>query len=112
MDRLGIPIARLRRIGAAFWIALLLVAGGQATLLHGLAHSLDRIAPQEQLPPEPACDLCLAAAPFTGALPSEPPAFHPAAFGAPLHAAAAPASAHAPPRVHFRSRAPPAALHA
>ena len=100
----------LRRIGAALGLALLLAAGGQATLLHGLAHSLDRIAPQEQLPPEPACDSCVAAAPFNGALPSAPAALPASAFTAPLHAAAAPGAVHAPLRVFFRSRAPPAVL--
>jgi hypothetical protein len=99
----------LRRLGFALWLALALVAGQHAALLHELGHATEQLSHQQDSKPAPlTCDKHFTSAQFVGATSQGvaiPPvdceplaiAFHEAPAGA----------RHAPA---YRSQAPPALL--
>jgi hypothetical protein len=100
----------LRRAFAAFWFALLLF-GQQAAALHAVAHAAECLAHREDsTPAQVACDQCLLGAQLSSALGTAIPQLPDVdAYSTPDPLVwQQPAPAQAP--VHFRSRAPPAAL--
>jgi len=100
-----------RRLGFSLWLALALVAGQHAALLHDLGHATERLATSGKSNVPPAkCDLHFACSQIAGGLGAT-------AFVAVFVPAAPPrARAHAvtvaslAPRLAFRSQAPPADL--
>lgn len=102
----------MRRLATALWLALALLLGQQGAALHALEHAGDRHAPEQQVPPESGCDLCVATAPLTGAVAATAPNV-PVVSAAPPRAVA-PTTREAPAAatVYFHSRAPPQSLHA
>jgi hypothetical protein len=104
-------MTRLRRLASAFWLALALVVGQQASALHDLGHATERLASSKDSTSAPhACGQCFVCSGLSsGAAPSLP------AFHAPQASSAAPAQvdpqcASTPARLAFRSRAPPTLL--
>jgi len=98
-----------RRLGFALWLALALVAGQHAALLHDLGHAAESLAQKHDGKPQPAkCDKHIALAQFAGAASAaleilavecDAAGFSPPESGAP------------PARVlAYRSQAPPALL--
>lgn len=57
----------LRRLGFALWLALALVAGQHAALLHDLGHAADLAQKQDSKPGQTKCEKCFAFAQLTGA---------------------------------------------
>jgi len=99
----------MRHFASSLWLALALVLGQHAALLHDFGHALKRIqssTQQDQHPGSDTCDKCSLYAPFTGAAGAyvAAVALAPAAFVAALFAFTP-----APSRtvVSSRSRAPP-----
>ena len=101
----------VRRLFAAFWLALALLVGQQAAALHDLAHATEQIGQKKPgSPAHHACDQCFLSAQLAGAI---------GATIATLPAVAAaivrldlPFTEAAPgaPRFAFLSRAPPTLL--
>ena len=89
---------QLRRLLAAFWIALALVVGQQAAVRHDLLHASAHHS----------CDQCFLSAQLSGAVDATIPALPvvpmPLAVSSRIDDRLAPSA----PRVPFRSRAPPA----
>jgi hypothetical protein len=57
-----------RRFGFALWLALALVAGQHAALLHDLGHAAESLAQKHDGKPQPAkCDKHIALSQFAGA---------------------------------------------
>jgi len=57
----------LRRLGFAFSLALALVAGQQAALLHDLGHAVEKIADQDSKPASSKCEKHFASSQLVGA---------------------------------------------
>jgi len=55
-----------RHFGFALWLALLLVVGQQAGLLHGLTHANEQLTHKPGTPAKVACDQCFACAQLSG----------------------------------------------
>ena len=60
------PLSGLRRILFASWLALAIVLGQQAVVLHDIAHATGH--KQESTPGKTACDKCFACAELSGAM--------------------------------------------
>ncbi|MBC8023368.1 MAG: hypothetical protein H7Y14_09635 [Burkholderiales bacterium] len=99
---------RFRHIFFALWMALAVVVGQQAVVLHDLAHAAGH--KQESTPGKSTCDKCFACAELSGAvgtsipsvvLPDTAPRVRHVHSDAPVFGA---------PRLAFRSRAPPTLL--
>ena len=58
----------VRRLATAFWLALALLFAQHAAAVHALAHAVDSVAQQKQLPPSHQCDECTSTANLSGAL--------------------------------------------
>lgn len=98
-----------RRLGFALWLALALVVGQQAALLHDLGHASEKLAQKQDTKPGPAkCDKHFAFTQLTGAASASfevpPVECSVAAFVAPGKGALA------APILAYRSQAPPALL--
>jgi len=98
-----------RRLGFALWLALALVAGQQAALLHDLGHASEKLAQKQDTKPAPTkCDKHFAFTQLTGAASASfeipPVACSLAEFIAPE------TGARAAPTLAYRSQAPPALL--
>lgn len=99
----------LRRLGFALWLALALVAGQHAALLHDLGHAAEQLAQkQDSKPASSKCDKHFASTQLVGAASADfaapPPACEAVAFAlldSPARARPAPA---------YRSQAPPVLL--
>jgi len=102
----------VRRLWGASCVALALLAAQQFALAHQLAHAADRIAPQQQLPAESLCDLCLECAPFGGAIGTAIATVPAIAAQPPRERGVFDRSLPADAPVFFLSRAPPSAPHA
>lgn len=98
----------VRRLGFALALALALLLGGQAALLHELGHATAQIASKGGKPLPTTCDQCFLFAPFAGAIGSSPPQVPVVAIDTFIRAEEAAAGFLAAPRLAFRSRAPPA----
>lgn len=62
-----------RRLGFALWLALALVAGQQAALLHDLGHASEKLSQKDSKPAPSKCDQCFACAQVAaGAAPALP----------------------------------------
>ncbi len=100
-----------RRLGFALWIALSLLVGQQAAMLHGLGHAKAEIShPQDSKVPKPACDECYAFSQLASVIGASAPTLPHVAS---VHELAVffrdlgnPTAA----RLAFRSRAPPVLL--
>jgi hypothetical protein len=57
----------LRRLGVVLWLALALVAGQHAALLHDLGHAADLAQKQDGKPGQSQCEKCYAFAQLVGA---------------------------------------------
>jgi predicted HD phosphohydrolase len=57
----------LRRLGAVLWLALALVAGQHAALLHDLGHAAELTQKQDTKPGQTQCEKCYAFAQLIGA---------------------------------------------
>jgi len=98
----------LRRFFAAFWIALALVVGQQAAVLHDLSHASEQLAQKGKgKPAHHTCDQCFLSAQLSGAvgatiaeLPLVP---MPLAVASRIDERVVAFA----PRISFRSRAPP-----
>ena len=103
-------MARLRRFGFALWLALAVLAGQHAALLHDLAHATERAPAKDSSPAKQACAKCFACANLAGGAAPAAPALHIAAAdrAEPAHRATLPAPAAT--RFAFHSRAPPTLL--
>ena len=98
-----------RRLGFALWLALALVAGQQAALLHDLGHASEKLAQKQDGKPAPAkCDKHFAFTQVTGAASASieipPVECTLAEFVVPEVGACA------APTLAYRSQAPPALL--
>lgn len=59
----------VRRLFAAFWLALALLVGQQAAALHDLAHATEQIGKKKPgVPGHHACDQCFLSAQLAGAI--------------------------------------------
>ena len=101
----------VRRLAAAFWLALALLVGQQAAALHDLGHATGQLShKQDSTPGSSTCDQCFGCAQLAGAVGTTPPSF------SALDASHAPAQrvlhrgVDSAPRLAFRSRAPPVLL--
>jgi hypothetical protein len=104
-------MTRLRRLGLALWLALALLVGQQAVVLHDLGHARESLAGQrDSQVPQKACDehfICAQLASAVGtSLPVVPPVAAPGLDAGVFLDAVAPAARH----LAFRSRAPPTLL--
>jgi hypothetical protein len=102
----------MRRPIIAVWLALFLLVGQQAAVLHGLAHATDQLAPHKQLPAKSDCDLCLEIAPFCGAIGPTVPIIDAVAAEPPRAIFVSEHFAPSTAPVYFLSQGPPPALHA
>ena len=59
----------LRRLGFALWLALALVVGQQAALLHDLGHASEKLTQKDSKPAPSKCDECFACAQLVGGAP-------------------------------------------
>jgi len=57
----------LRRLGVVLWLALALVAGQHAALLHDLGHAAELAQKQDSKPGQSQCEKCYAFAQLIGA---------------------------------------------
>ena len=98
-----------RRLGFALWLALALVAGQHAALLHDLGHAAESLAQkQDGKPAQTKCDKHYAFAQFVGAASS---GFEIPAVDCDVAQFAATDSGEPPARaLAYRSQAPPALL--
>ena len=98
----------LRRLGVVLWLALALVAGQHAALLHDLGHATELAQKQDSTPVQTQCENCFAFAQLTGPATTVfevPPV---ACDTAPLFFIDS--SVSAPVALAYRSQAPPALL--
>jgi HD superfamily phosphodiesterase len=97
-----------RRLGFALWLALALVAGQQAALLHDLGHASEKLSQKDTKPAPAKCDKHFAFTQLTGAASASieipPVECSLAEFVAPE------AGSRAAPTLAYRSQAPPALL--
>jgi len=59
---------QLRHLGFALWLALALVAGQHAALLHDLGHATEKLADQDSKPASSKCDKHFASSQLVGAV--------------------------------------------
>jgi len=100
---------RLRNLGAALWLALALVVGQQAALLHELTHATEQLT-QKQVPTGQHGEQCFHAATLANAIGShvaDVPAIAVSECRSDSFVAHAASLA---PRLAFHSRAPPVLL--
>jgi predicted HD phosphohydrolase len=98
----------LRRLGVVLWLALALVAGQHAALLHDLGHAAELAQKQDSKPSQTQCEKCYAFAQLIGA-PS--PVFEVPAVVVPIEATDFVDASAATRRIAaYRSQAPPILL--
>jgi hypothetical protein len=99
---------RFRHIFFALWMALAVVVGQQAVVLHDLSHVAGH--KQDSTPGKSTCDKCFACAQLSGAVGASVPVVPaiPADDAAPIAVIALVAPA--PARFAYQSRAPPPSL--
>ena len=104
-------MTRLRGFVVAFWLALALLVGQQAALLHDLGHATEQLGGKKDSKHAPvSCDKCFAAATLSGAVGATMPQV-PAVVADTLRDSSPPhRDASIAPRLAFRSRAPPTLL--
>ncbi len=110
-SKLTLLMNPVRRVLAAFSLALALLAGQQAAVLHGLAHATVQsgsIAPGA--PGNTPCDQCFLSAQLSGALGAAIAAMPGVVSGSDSFVAAVVEGAPGAPRFAFRARAPPTLL--
>lgn len=97
-----------RRLGFALWLALALVAGQQAAMLHALAHASDTLAQKDDSRPAPSkCGDCSACAQLSAGAAATPPVLPEAACAeSPSSVVARTGSSSL--TLPYHSRAPPA----
>jgi len=71
----------LRRLGFALWLALALVAGQQAALLHDLGHASEKLTQKDSKPAPSKCGECFACAQLAGGGPPTVATVPPVACG-------------------------------
>jgi len=64
---------QLRTFGFLLWLALALVVGQQALLLHDLAHASEKLSQKDSKPAPAKCDQCFACAQLAGGAPATVP---------------------------------------
>ncbi len=65
---------QLRTFGFLIWLALAVVFGQQAALLHGLGHASEKLSQKQDSKPVPAkCDECFTCAQLAGGAPATAP---------------------------------------
>jgi hypothetical protein len=101
----------MRRFASAFWLALALLLGQHASLVHALGHATEQISKKKDSKPAPAsCDQCFAFAELSNAIGTAPVAFAGLELAFAAHAVSFPFDAPAHPRLAYRSQAPPTFL--
>jgi hypothetical protein len=104
-------MTRLRRLGFALWLALALLVGQQAVVLHDLGHARESLGEQRDTQlPQKACEEHFLCAQLGSAVGSALLVLAHAAAGAIDSGVFLDALAPAAPRLAFRSRAPPTLL--
>ncbi len=99
---------RLRHIFFALWMALTVVVGQQAVVLHDLAHAAGH--KQESTPGKATCDKCFACAELSGAVGTSIPAVALPDIALRVRHVRSDAPVFGATRLAFRSRAPPTLL--
>jgi hypothetical protein len=100
----------LRRLGFALWLALALVAGQHAAMLHDLGHASEKLADKQGSKPAPTkCGECFACAQLVGGAPATAPSVPPVSNDIPVFAFHEQGT-FAAPVLAYRSQAPPALL--
>ena len=99
------PLSGLRRVLFASWLALAIVLGQQAVVLHDLAHAAGH--KQESTPGKTACDKCFACAELSGAMAASIVAVALTDSTQSLHASRGRAAVGAATWLAYRSQAPP-----
>ena len=104
-------MTRMRRIASAFWLALALLVGQQASALHALGHATEQLSRKHDSTPAPStCDQCFACAELSGAVGATIPSVPAVIADNSQPFAVIEQGAPAVLRLAFRSRAPPALL--
>ncbi|APV50047.1 hypothetical protein BWI17_10335 [Betaproteobacteria bacterium GR16-43] len=101
-----------RRFGFAVWLALAVVVGQQAVLLHDLGHAVERMADGtgKQLPAEKKCDTHFTCSQLGSAVGSSAPVFAVAESGSVEVSSFVTAEASQRTRLAYRAQAPPRSL--
>lgn len=101
----------VRRLFAAFWLALALLAGQQAAALHDLAHATEQIGQKNPgSPTHHACDQCFLSAQLAGAIGATIATLPAIVAGIERFDVRFTDAAPGAPRFAFLSRAPPTLL--
>ena len=99
----------LRRLGFALWLALTLVVGQQAALLHDLGHASEKLTQKDSKPAPSKCDECFACAQLAGGAAATLPTVPPVSCDVPVFAFT-PRAVAATTRLAYHAQAPPVSL--